>query len=359
MGVQTSAHWTVPDDRALIRRALDLSAEVSDLIFVTGGLGPTTDDFTRDMIADWAGFPLQWHEASWTHLCERLESRGIAVHEIQRQQCFYPEGAEVLSNSQGTANGFRLRAQGKMLVVLPGPPREIEALWRDHLQVWLPSQFPNLDAWITRSWDTIGSGESSVAEIVEAALAGCEFEKGYRVHLPYVEVKLSYPRSRLAEGEKWVAKLTESLAPQTVLRDGDDSSRLLAQGIMALPLTNAQSLDRPRVILVDEISGSYFWSRLSPHFTPLWREHAVVWSNEALDAREQDLVLRLARNGAGDARASISYKGHRRATEFSSPYQSALLQDREKQYFAELAALFWIRELAAICHPSLTAHFPY
>jgi molybdenum cofactor synthesis domain-containing protein len=211
MGVQTSAHLVVPDDRPLIRKALAAASDISDFLFVTGGLGPTTDDFTREMIAEWTQRPLEWHEGSWTHIQNRLRSRGVPLRENQRQQCFYPKDSEVLPNSQGTANAFRLTWNGKTIIVLPGPPKEIEAVWNEHLASWLPSRFPDLDPWITKSWDVRGP-ESLVAEIAENALGGCPFEKGYRVHSPMVEVKLSYHRSQEKEAAVWIEKLDKALS---------------------------------------------------------------------------------------------------------------------------------------------------
>lgn len=343
-GVQTSGHWTVPDDRALIQRLLDLAAEVSDVIFITGGLGPTTDDFTREEIAKWTGLELEWHEPTWTHIRERLESRGLQVRDSQKQQCYYPRGAVVLTNSQGTAHGFRVSARSpeKTLVVLPGPPREIEAIWRDHLEAWLPTQFPELDPWITRSWDTIGIPESTVAELTEEALRGSNFEKGYRVHLPYVEVKLSYPKSRAHEAERWVQKVTEALAPITALRDGEDAVQLLAQALK--PFVGAR--------VEDMVSGSYLFNRLVPHAGSLWREGRLTLTNTRtgmeLMSEHRELVLNLRESAPREAEASISWRGQKRKVLMKSPIQSALLIEREKQFFAEMAALFWVRELRAL-----------
>lgn len=334
MGVRTSGHWTVPDDRPLILDCLELATRVSDLIFVTGGLGPTTDDFTRDVVAEWNKLPLLWDESSWLHIQERLGSRGIAASAVQRQQCFFPEGSQVLLNTQGTANGFRFEAKGKIWVVLPGPPREIEAIWRDHLEAWLPSQFPDLDPWITRIWETMGQGESTIAEKVEEALQGCGYEKGYRVHVPFVEVKLSFPRSQEDEALKWIAAVEKAIAPFTVLRDGDEGAELLAQELSRFP----------KIRLQDAVSEGYLWHRLTGPSRDLWKKHALEWSNR-IEPREDGLILKLEPWGPRQARASIERGGIRRSEILTSPYKALLMRERETQVFAELALLFWAREL--------------
>src|SRR4051794_7715109 len=85
LGVEVVLHETVPDDRHGIRRALDHCAGLSQFIFVTGGLGPTTDDFTREIIAEWLGQPLQFHEEIWKQVSTRLTDLGVPVAESNRQ----------------------------------------------------------------------------------------------------------------------------------------------------------------------------------------------------------------------------------------------------------------------------------
>ena len=335
MGLQTSSHLTVPDDRALMLGALDFMSQNSDLLFITGGLGPTSDDFTREVAATWSGQKLEWDEASWTYVKERLQARGATANEMQKQQCFYPAGAKILSNSQGTAHGFRLKARGKTLIVLPGPPREVEAIWKDHLQDWIPSLFPGLDPWIIKSWDTIGFGENVIAQITEDTLKGCPFERGYRVHIPYVEVKIFYKKSETPLALTWIKKLTEALASKTVLQDGEETPARLAKLLSKYSGTQ----------ILDQVSGEYYWNRLSPFFAPLWREKRILWSNSSLSPQKSDLLLKLEPSGSGFAKASLQFRGQTKTTEFSSAYASPLLRDRERQYFAEMAALFWIREL--------------
>src|SRR2546423_11411812 len=93
LGVEVVLHETVADDRSAIEAALNRCSQVSRLIFVTGGLGPTTDDFTRECIAQWAGRKLHFYEESWKKIVTRLSRLGIPVAEANRQQCFLPHGS--------------------------------------------------------------------------------------------------------------------------------------------------------------------------------------------------------------------------------------------------------------------------
>jgi nicotinamide-nucleotide amidase len=338
LGVTTAMHLVVPDEKSLILQALDVCAKNSDILFVTGGLGPTSDDFTREVIAQWVGRDLIWHEASWKHIEDRLLPRGISVKEIQRQQCYYPTGSEVLMNRLGTANAFRLDHDGKTLFVLPGPPREIESLWQDHIAQFLSEKTKGVDRLITLSWDTIGLGESDVADRVEEALKGCHFEKGYRVHMPFVEVKLSFLKSEETQAQKWIQALDLAIGPLTVLRNGEDAAEKLA-GIFS---------SFEHVFIQDEIPGSFLLQRLFPSCKELLREKKLSFSSQDLDPNlpPRSLYLNLKVDSANSGRALMDLKGQTRSQIFMSPYKSSLLKEREQQFYAEMALIFWMKELA-------------
>lgn len=207
LGVDVSTHLAVPDDHKLIFDALEFCKKRSDVIFITGGLGPTTDDFTRDVISKWTCKKLVFHKKSLIKIKERFKARGIEMREFQKQQCYYPEGSKVLENTSGTANAFYIESKKKKLFVLPGPPREIETVWNDHLEKIFKKLTKNLDRLMTTSWTCVGIGESEVSHRVETALKGCKLIKGYRAHHPFVEVKLSYYESQSKEASKWIKKV--------------------------------------------------------------------------------------------------------------------------------------------------------
>jgi molybdenum cofactor synthesis domain-containing protein len=143
-GIQVIEHRAVADDRQSIELALrELSARV-DLLFVTGGLGPTSDDITRDLLSFVFARELEFDDESWRHLCAQFNSRGIQVGENQKRQCFYPKGCRVLTNPAGTANAFSFdqsKKEGGVLRVfaLPGPPSEVAAVWELNLNTEIES----------------------------------------------------------------------------------------------------------------------------------------------------------------------------------------------------------------------------
>lgn len=211
-GISTCGHLTVPDEWDLILQGLKSpAAQQAQILFITGGLGPTSDDFTRKVIAEWIQKPLLYDESAWQHICERLNSRNITPKEIQKQQCYFPKDSQILENQQGTAHGFYLTHEKQHVFVLPGPPREIDAIWSDHIQNILEQQILTplgaLNPIIVKSWDFLGVPESEIAEWVEETIPNCPFEKAYRVHLPFVEFKFTFRQSEQKLAQPWLDKI--------------------------------------------------------------------------------------------------------------------------------------------------------
>ncbi len=333
-GLLTNTHIVVPDERTLILDAIEFCANKSDIIFVTGGLGPTSDDFTRDIISEWTAKKLEFHQESWDHLSERLTSRGYTVKEIQKQQCYFPQTAQVLKNSQGTANGFQMQHQGKMLFVLPGPPREIEAIWNDFVNTWLKQNTTNLDPFITRKFDTIGVGESDVAIIVEDILKGIPVEKGYRVHLPYVEVKVSFHKSEAEKHSSVVEKLAEALKYCTVTRDGEDVAVELCRKLQTFAGFH----------ISDQVSGAFLSNRLMPHLRNLMSDKYWTISNQP-SLLPQDVEFDLISIDEHSCEVGLKIKQRKLKTVITAPYKTTNMRERRLQYFAEMALVFWAKNL--------------
>lgn len=337
LGVPTSCHLVVPDDRALILDALRFCAERCDTLFVTGGLGPTTDDFTRELIAEWSYLPLEFDEGSWAHVNQRLSSRGIEVRESQRQQCLFPKGAKVLTNPDGTANAFQMRVFNKDVFVLPGPPSEIAAVWKNGLGDILRDKTKGVDKYITYSWDTMGLGESDVAHIAEEVLKGIEVEKGYRVHLPYVEVKVSFLESEEKKLEPAIRRLDEALKHITITRNGDDVPNLIAQKLATV--SNVQ--------IVDTLSGQVLVNRLTPALKTFMSQKPWMFaSHNDFQTDPQTVKMVLKAWDTTSAIAEIHYKGASFKTIFEAPFSISKMTERKALYFAERAMIFWLQKLS-------------
>jgi nicotinamide-nucleotide amidase len=110
---------------ALLRQALTWA----DLVVLTGGLGPTADDITRDAVASVFGLPFDEDEATLARIRERFTRRGMVMQEINRRQAMVPRGATLLENPNGTAPGLWIVHEKTAIVLLPGPPREMKPMF--------------------------------------------------------------------------------------------------------------------------------------------------------------------------------------------------------------------------------------
>ncbi|MBL7715773.1 MAG: competence/damage-inducible protein A [Bdellovibrionales bacterium] len=241
LGVEVTGHDVVPDDRKLIHQALVHSETDNDILIVTGGLGPTTDDFTRDVIADWLGKPLKFSEGSWKWIQERLGKAGVAVAESNRQQCYFPEGSVELHNPEGTAYGFQAWKNSRLWVwVLPGPPVEIRAIWKgNRIGEVLSKKYPHAKRPSLFRWQCLGKSESALGEIVESALQGSGYTIGYRAHRPYIEVKVwvEQPESDL-QWAKRKGALEAAIQPWVICRDDEDIAEKFVQSRLGLKNRN-------------------------------------------------------------------------------------------------------------------------
>lgn len=188
-GIDVIHHLTVPDQKKLIKEALDYIS-TSEILVVTGGLGPTRDDLTREAVAEWLNQPLKPNKEAWEFLLKWMEERGRTPRESHQRQCQFPPLAQLLKNTVGTALGFSLQTDRHRLFVLPGPPKELKPMWLNEVEPQLPKG--GLTPWV--KWVIEGLPESEVAERFEKVLSEFvdpqQVEIGYRASPPRIHVKI-------------------------------------------------------------------------------------------------------------------------------------------------------------------------
>ena len=168
IGLQLVRDTTIPDDMTTIGAALEESLARSDLIFVSGGLGPTPDDITRDALAEVLGQKIVLDRPTVAVIAERYAARGRGMASVAERQALVLEEAVVLSNSVGAAPGQRIAlSRGKVLFVLPGPPPEFNAILNEGIIPWLKKCFPDARPNLVRMIQTHGIGESDIVTILE------------------------------------------------------------------------------------------------------------------------------------------------------------------------------------------------
>jgi nicotinamide-nucleotide amidase len=193
LGLRVDEQVTVPDGDA-IRNTLRASLN-ADLIFVTGGLGPTSDDITREAIAELFGLELEENETIANAIRQRLSSRGWKLTDRILRQALVPRGAAILPNHHGTAPGLyfpkNLAAGSPHLFALPGPPRELQPMLIDFVLPILRDVAAPVSSRELRNYRITGMGESLVEEAVgEEILAISGIELGYCARPGEVDLRL-------------------------------------------------------------------------------------------------------------------------------------------------------------------------
>ena len=206
LGLELARQTAVPDGKEAIAEVLGEAWKRADLVIVTGGLGPTSDDITRDVVAEFFRKPLVFHGEIYEKILGYFRHRNLTPPELVKVQAMVPKGMEVLANEVGTAPGFWFEEKGKMLAVLPGPPRELAPMFERGVEPKLRGKAKVAEG--TRILRVYGIGESFVQERCEAELRKMGFVGvGYCARPGEVDVRLrSSDPARLERGAGIIKK---------------------------------------------------------------------------------------------------------------------------------------------------------
>lgn len=363
LGFKVIRHETVADDSTQMMNTFKRVEKDCDLLVVTGGLGPTSDDFTRNIISDFIEKKLIWNEEAWNKIDARLKSRGIEVPESNKIQAFFPESAIRLENKNGTADGFiveKLREnhpEKLKIIVLPGPPKEIEGIWKTHVEEYLETQYQSLQPRSLFVWKCIGVSESVLGEIVEKALKNYNYERGYRASQPYVEVKLWLTDAELQSKEAGYARarLDEVLEPYCVAKNDGDLCEIFLASLHNFYVEEAEkgslnpNQSYTRTLILDLGSEGLLterllsklklkkWSGLKKRIEFLTRFNDPTTLEFFPEALEGELYFGLLSGGV----MAVTGYGEKKSTTLTSPYLSPELKERENAYFTEKALQYF------------------
>ena len=162
LGIRVCFHTTVGDNPQRLEEAVRIAFERSDLIITTGGLGPTQDDLTKEVIAEIFGKKLVQDQKTKDDLMAYFANREFTMTPNNLKQTFIPEGAEILFNPCGTAPGILLREQGRIIIMLPGPPREMTRMFEEAVLPVLQQDHNQLV--ISRYYNLSDIGESAAED---------------------------------------------------------------------------------------------------------------------------------------------------------------------------------------------------
>jgi nicotinamide-nucleotide amidase len=189
LGIGVARKISVGDNLPDIIEAVERSFQDTDVILMTGGLGPTKDDVTKKALMQYFDCELVFSEETYERIRKIFEKRNIPLREAHRNQCFLPEKAELLFNRLGTAPGMWFESNGKILVSMPGVPYEMKYIMEHGVLPRLKDRSGTI--LLQKTIRTIGVGESSLADLVEPLLMESPVKIAYLPSIGQVRLRLS------------------------------------------------------------------------------------------------------------------------------------------------------------------------
>lgn len=168
LGIGVQYVNTVGDNKDRLKRSITNALEHSDMVITTGGLGPTADDITKEVCSEVFGLELELHQESLENMKAYFNRFNHPMPLTNEKQAYIPKGAIVFKNKFGTAPGCVIEKDKKLIIMLPGPPRELVPMFNDHVNPFL-QKFSN-SIIVSHRVRTFGIGESALAEKVSNLL---------------------------------------------------------------------------------------------------------------------------------------------------------------------------------------------
>lgn len=283
-GLEVAYHQTVDDHFGRLVDAFKLAASRADLVLLTGGLGPTEDDYTRSAAEEAFHRPLVYRPEIWKRIQERFRKYKIRMAAINKRQAWVPRGSTVLPNPNGTAPGFLLREGGVTFVAMPGPPREMQPMFLDHV---VPKIRTTADFAV---WDGFSYGlpEGTVDEIVNR-IVGTRATYGLTVRIGRVNISIRAEGARRKQVlEDLSRRVRAALGP--CFMDGE-LGVVVARKLIETKTT---------VAVAESCTGGLISHRLTevPGVSEVLLESVVTYSNESKIRRLGVDPALLAEHGA-------------------------------------------------------------
>ena len=212
LGIAVHFHGTVGDHLSDNLDVLRRAVERADLVLITGGLGPTQDDITRDVLANLAGVKLEFHSRSFDVIRDMFARRNRPMPQRNRVQAMFPAGSEPIPNRHGTAPGIWMELAQTALIAMPGVPSEMVRMFGSQVRPRLIDRYGLRRVIVCRKINTFGAGESDIeAKLEDLTRRGRQPEVGITVHDATISLRITAE----AESEQKAHELIEPTA-QTI-----------------------------------------------------------------------------------------------------------------------------------------------
>lgn len=277
LGVDVYYHEVVGDNRERILDCFKRSLDRSDIIITTGGLGPTKDDMTKELAAEFFGMDMCLHEESLQKIKDYFKKMGREFVKSNEKQAYFPKEAIILDNENGTAPGAIFERDDKTIIVLPGPPKEMEPMFKNHVRKYLEKRTG--DTIVSEVLRVFGIGESSAEKKLQDLI-----DNGKNPTIaPYAkEGEVIFRITAKAKSEEEAKKLINPLKDEVYSRLGD---AVYNTGDTTLQDTVAKMLVNKDITIgvSESCTGGLLSSKLIeyPGISKVFLEGAVTYSNEA------------------------------------------------------------------------------
>lgn len=273
LGLRVERQVTVPDGLA-IAEAFEEAMARADLILVTGGLGPTSDDITREAVAEAFGKKLIFHQEILDGIAAKFAERKFVMNELQRSQAMVHEGGVVLQNKFGTAPGLIVEKGKNVAILLPGPPNELRPMWENEALPWLKKRFADqLTLGHEITLRILGMGETRVQILVEDEVKALgPVEVGYCARPGEVDLRLIAPDQALVEK---AAALARAKVGDLIYTEGGET--------MEQTVVRLARVARKTVATAESCTGGLVANRITnvSHSSEIFRYGWVTYANEA------------------------------------------------------------------------------
>lgn len=269
--VQTSV---VADDSGQIINELNKLSALSALIFTCGGIGPTSDDLTREAISEFAGVTLEERPEAVEKLKNYAAKHNRPLNKNSFKQALFPQGSEIIPNRAGTADCFLTDYQGAQIITLPGVPSEIEVIFEDQILERIPGFFPNLKKQYQRSLRLFGLSESYVGTEIDKLGLDESISIAYRPSFP--ELLLVLSSGQAPELENAIEQIKQTIGKEYFHTENKKQS--LAMTVFELLKSNSQTIAAAESCSGGMIANSFV---SIPGASSVFLGSAVTYSNES------------------------------------------------------------------------------
>jgi len=277
LGIDLYFQTTVGDNMERLKIAIDTAVKRADILIFTGGLGPTSDDITKEAVADYFGLTLVLDEGVLRRIEKFFERRQANMPEINKKQAYVPEGAKVLHNKNGTAPGLIIEKDGKIAILLPGPPFEMQPMFEEQVLPYL-ERFSKQKIY-SRVLKFVGIGESSIEEALKDLILS-QTDPTLALYAKPFEVELRITTKK--ESEEIAKSLLQSMEDRIRERLGEYiygvDGQLLEEVVVSLLAEK-----RLKVSIAESCTGGLICNKITnvPGASEVFDRGFIVYSNEA------------------------------------------------------------------------------